>query len=356
MTILKRYHSLPLFWQVYIFIVLVLVLVVGITEFVLEPLAEKTYLGTADLCIDWYEGPAWAVSILLASLACGVIISKKLTSRLESMAWAAKAFSRGNFETRLPEAGNEKDVFDVLAGSFNQMAEAIERQLHNERRLLADISHELRSPLSRMAVAVALIDRKKENPENVSALRRLDKEIRHMGELVELLLEQAQERNAQTKIAENLNLGQATQDIVGDFELLALEQNKSIEATVEKGLAIWTSPLMLQRILGNVLANAVFYTPENTKVLVRVSQQGEYAKIIVRDAGPGVPEKQLDDIFRAFYRVDDSRTRTSGGTGLGLALAKNAVLHLGGRMSARNAFPGLEVSILLPLSLPPGNG
>jgi len=348
MNIIRRFRLLPLFWQVYLFIVTALIVVVALTELVLEPLAEMVVLGVTDFDVDWYEVPVWAFSIFIPSLACGLFIARTLTGRLEAMARAARALSRGNLGIRLKENGNERDAFDVLAGSFNQMADAIERQLRNERRLLADISHELRAPLSRMAIAVELLDRKGDDGTSPAAVARLQKEVDHMGGLVALLLAQGRERVIRAGEMDRLDLAPVLEAILKDCRFQGRQQNKTLDAAVERELFVQGSVAMLQSILENVLGNALFYAPPGSAVRVTARRAGDAVEVVVRDMGPGVPEDQLQDIFRAFYRVDGSRTRSSGGVGLGLALAKDAAVHLGGGIWARNAGPGLEVTVSLP--------
>ena len=160
--------AMPLFCKVYIFIVTLLVFVVGLAEGILEPLTENALEGIYGGYQPWHETVIWAVSILVPSLACGYIISKILSDKLGKMAKASKALARGNLEVRLPESGNAKDAFDVLANSFNEMADTIKMQQYNDRRLLVDISHELRSPLTRMAVATDLLGLKHKDEESVS--------------------------------------------------------------------------------------------------------------------------------------------------------------------------------------------
>lgn len=113
---------------------------------------------------------------------------------------------------------------------------------------------------------------------------------------------------------------------------------------------MWGDPVHLRTIIDNVLTNALFYSPAGGRVEVEVARDANHARITIRDAGPGVPDRHLADIFRAFFRVDASRARGSGGVGLGLALAQDAAVALGGAIAARNAYPGLEVHARLPLA------
>lgn len=346
---MRRFAALPLFWQVYVFVVLVLVGVVGLTEFLLEPWVEALVLGKTDMGVDWYEMPVWAVSILVPSLACGLLISRKLTRRLSAMAEAARSIARGDLAVRLPEGEGEKNAFNDLARSFNHMADTIARQLEVERRLLADISHELRSPLARMAVAAELLGTTQEPDKKAATLRHVEKEIHGMGELVAQLLAQGRERNLQGNAAEAKDFAAALGDIVDDFRFLARKHGITIQADQAVTVPVPVSPSPLRAIIGNILDNAVFYSPSGGHIAVAASIEGKHIRITIRDHGPGVPAENLPEIFRAFYRVDASRARESGGAGLGLALARAEAIRLGGDITAENADPGLLVTVTLPL-------
>ena len=348
---MHRFYRLSLFWQVYSLIVFVLVLVVGLTEFIFEPWAEMLVLGKADSeGIDWYEAPAWAMSILIISIACGLIISRKLTRRLSAMAQAARTLAKGNLNVRLPVDGDPQNGFDDLAQSFNHMADAVARQLEEERRLLADIAHELRSPLTRMAVAVELLEKTHDSERKATTLLRLEKEIRQMGDLISHLLAQSREHCREKALPQVREFAPALQNILEDYMFQANKRNISIQASLDATASVQASTAQLRTIFGNILGNAVFYSPQGGVITVSLFTNEDTTSIVVRDRGPGVPDEELQEIFRAFYRVDESRARTNGGVGLGLALAKAEAARLGGDIRAENAFPGLRVIIVLPLA------
>ncbi|MDR1242019.1 MAG: HAMP domain-containing protein [Deltaproteobacteria bacterium] len=343
-----RVNAMPLFWKAYIFIVTLLIFVVGLAECIFEPLAEDALEGIYGGFQPWHEAVIWAVSILIPSLACGCILSKILSDKLGKMAKASKALARGNLEVRLPENGNARDAFDVLANSFNEMADAIKTQQYNDRRLLADISHELRSPLTRMTVAADLLNLKHKDEESVEITLRLEKEIRQMNELISLLMGQARDKLLYSDIKKALNLEKILTELADDFSFQGEMRRIRMKATITAGLVVCGNALMLERMFGNILSNAIFYSPPDNIIELEAKRNGDTVSVVIRDFGPGVPEDQLEDIFRAFYRVDGSRARTSGGAGLGLALAREAAILSGGNIVARNAHPGLRVMITLP--------
>ncbi len=340
--------SLPLFWKTYVFIVMLLVFVVGLVELIIEPLAEKAIKGISGGFQPWHEAMIWAVSILVPSLACGYILSKILAHKLGKMAKASKALARGNLEVRLPKNGNTKDAFDVLANNFNEMADAIKTQQHNSRRLLADISHELRSPLTRMTVATDLLNLKHNDAESVEITLRLEKEIRQMNELISLLMGQERGKLTDFGVKTALNLEKILAELADDFSFQGEAQRIGIKATIADGLVVYGNALMLERMFGNILSNAIFYSPRENVIELDAKREGDNIGVVIRDFGPGVAEDQLEEIFRAFYRVDSSRARVSGGVGLGLALAREAAIQCGGNIVAHNARPGLRVVVTLP--------
>jgi two-component system sensor histidine kinase CpxA len=297
----------------------------------------------------WHEAVIWAVSILIPSLACGYALSKILSAKLEKMGNASKALARGNLEVRLPAKGNDKDACDVLAKSFNEMAQAIKTQQHNERRLLADISHELRSPLTRMNVALELLERNHRDHKSAAILLRMEKELTQMNEMVSLLLGQARDTLLTSSQRGVLEIGKIISDLTEDFAFQGEIENKKITIDITGSLYVYGNAMQLERMLSSILANAMFYSPASSVIHVNARMEGENIRISIRDHGPGVPEEQLEDIFRAFYRVDSSRARTSGGVGLGLAVAREAAIQHGGNIVARNAAPGLQVTVTLPV-------
>ena len=344
-----RLNSMPLFWKVYALIVALLVLVVGLAEYIFEPLAQKMLEGFYGGFHFWHEAALWSVSILVPSLVCGYVLSKTLSVKLETMVKASRALARGNLEINLPVKGNNNDAFDVLAHNFNEMAHAIKIQRQNERRLLADISHELRSPLTRMTVAAGLLGRKHKDQETVAIALRLEKELAQMTELVSLLLGQAKDKLLASGAGGEVEIGKILAGLAEDFTFQGEFEIKKIKADIADGLPVYGNSRQLERMFSNILSNAIFYSPPNSAIHIDARLDGPDIRISIRDYGPGVPEERLEDIFRAFYRVDSSRARSSGGVGLGLAVAREVAVQHGGNIMARNADPGLEVIITLPL-------
>lgn len=345
----SRFEALPLFWKLYISIVILLLLVVGLAEAILEPLAEYFLEGIYGGFKHWHEVFIWGLSILFPALASGYVLSKMLSDKLGKMAHASRALARGNLEVRLPETGNQKDAFDVLARSFNEMADAIKAQQNNDRRLLADISHELRSPLTRMTVATDLLNIMHNDEESMAVTMRMQQEIGQMNEFISLLMGQARDKLLYSGMKEAMDLEKILAGLADDFSFQGEMQRIRIKSKFEKNIMVYGTTLLLERMIGNILSNALFYSSPDSVIEMDAQRDGDTVFVSIRDFGPGVPDNQLEDIFRAFYRVDSSRARTSGGVGLGLAMAREAAIQSGGNIVAFNAHPGLRVVITLPL-------
>ena len=349
-TRLKIYlGAMPLFWKVYGLIVALLVSVVGLVEFIGEPIAENILVKLYGGFQPWHEAILWVVSIIFPSLACGYVLSKILTRKLGKIAKASKALARGNLEVHLPAAGNKKDAFDVLSQSFNEMADTIKAQRQSERELLVNISHELRSPLTRISVATDILDRKYKEEEIVEIARRLEKEVARMNEMIALLLEQSKDKMLALGKNSIVDLSAILCELAEDFSFQGEIANKGIKTDIASNLRLYGNTPQLERMFGNILGNAMFYSPQGSAIHIAACLQGESVYVTIRDFGPGVPYGELEEIFRAFYRVDGSRARTSGGVGLGLALAREAAIQHGGNIVAHNADPGLCVTVTLPV-------
>lgn len=348
MNLKKQFDAIPLFWKINIGIILLMIIIEGFTELVFEGL-------TADILVDLYGGfLPWhifvvrTISILLPSIIAGYVISVYLSNRLDRMALASEAIAHGDLNTRLPTTNNQKNAFDNLSRSFNAMADAIERQLQNERRLKIDISHELRSPLTRLLIAAETLRLRKQDERDSTAIARIEKEGRHMRDLIGLLLSWSQDHSEGIFDPEPVQLMVLLPELADDFSFLGRQENKKIMLHAEGELIIKGNAMLLRRMLSNIMSNAIFFTPQNTEIHINAQQTEREIVISIRDFGPGVPEENLKDIFQTFYRVDMSRTRLSGGVGLGLALAREAAHAHGGEIEARNVDPGLEITIRLP--------
>jgi signal transduction histidine kinase len=275
-----------------------------------------------------------------------------LTSPVRRLRAAVECFGRGDFSARAET--NRRDELGELALSFNQMADRIQTLLSAERRLLLDISHELRSPLARLGVAVELA---RSGEDRESMLDRIQKESERLNELVgELLQVTRVEGDPSMQKMETVRLDELLGDLVYDSLLEAKAKDCTLLLKAPLPVTLTGDEELLRRAVENVIRNAIRYAPPGTPVDIELKRSGNVAEICVRDYGPGVPEEALPRIFDPFYRVDSDRNRVSGGLGLGLAIARRSVELHKGKLTARNAHPGLLVTIELPVVSAPAAG
>jgi two-component system sensor histidine kinase CpxA len=296
--------------------------------------------------VSWWfflPGQLWVVG---ASVLLCWVLAYHLTSPVRRMQKVAERFGEGDFSARI--GSRRKDELGKLARALDAMAARIQTLLAAERRLLADISHELRSPLARLGVAVELA---RSGPNPAAALDRIQKESDRLNSLVgELLQVTRAEGDPSARRSEPVSLDALLGSIVEDAQMEAGARGCAVHFSETAAVTAPGDPELLRRAAENVIRNAVRYAPQGTSVQVALHADDGRARISVRDFGPGVPEEALPQIFNPFYRVESGRDRASGGVGLGLAIAKRAVELHGGTVSARNASPGLLVEITLPRS------
>ncbi len=344
-----RWNSIPSFWKIYIIIVLTVECIVLLIEGVLEPVIDSLFQLPDPNTYPLQGILVWTVSILLLALPFSFMALKLVSVQVKKIEMAGQRFLRGDLAARVDVEKENRSVFTEVANGFNLMAETLEHIIYNERRLLADISHELRSPLTRMSIATALVLRKEQDQASITILHKLEKEVEQMSELVDMLLAHSSGRLTRDEPLDLVDLSAFLENVASEAELRGNDASKIVERDIDPGLRISARPSALRRLFGNVTANALFYTPDNSSVIITAKRHVKLIVVTVRDHGPGVPKNQLEDIFRPFYRVDGSRNRANGGVGLGLALAREAATMCGGRIIAQNAQPGLEIVITLPV-------
>jgi two-component system, OmpR family, sensor histidine kinase CpxA len=295
------------------------------------------------------------VTFMVAGIVC-YLLARSLTGPILHLQKAARRFADGDLATRVgPVLGNRKDEIAVLGHDFDRMAGRIESMVNAQRKLLRDISHELRSPLARLNVALELA-RRSSSPEAGSALDRMGREADRLNELIGQLLTLTMLEGGAEKVPEqaSVDLSRLVRDIVDDANFEARDRNCSVEVVSSQDITVKGSEELLRRAIENVVRNAVRYTDEGTAVEVslsrRMEERGTYARIRVRDHGPGVREEALKRLFEPFYRVAEARDRLTGGTGIGLAITEKAVhLHSGTVRASNDTDGGLVVEIDLPV-------
>jgi two-component system sensor histidine kinase CpxA len=287
----------------------------------------------------------WWMLGIFALLCYG--LARRLTSPLRNMQKTIERFGHGDFTARVNI--KRADEFGQLGRAVDQMADRIEGLVKSQRRLLQDISHELRSPLARLGVAVELA--RGGGDPNV-AFDRVEKEANRLNTLVgELIQVTRAEGDPDGLSTESLRLDDLVRSVVDDVRIESDRRQVIVRADVRKA-DFDGNPELLRRAVENIVRNAIRYSPEGGMVEVTLAHRGGAYRIAVRDFGAGVPEDTLIHLFDPFYRVEKDRGRTSGGVGLGLAIAKRAVELHHGQLRASNAAPGLLVVIELPWTAP----
>jgi two-component system sensor histidine kinase CpxA len=294
------------------------------------------------------------ITLTISGVVC-YWLARYLTSPVIKLREATHRFAAGELSVRIGKStGKWKDELSELAVDFDSMAEYIESLLTQQRQLIRDISHELRSPLARLIIAVELV-RRQTGEETIPALDRIEKEAMLLNEMIGQVLAVTRfENDMKTIQMSAIDLAILLKEITDDANFEAHARNCAVQFTEITACSIFGNKEWMRRAVENVVRNAVRYTNVNTNVDIRLEQITDnstaYAEISVRDHGTGVPEANLPYLFRPFYRVSDARERQTGGAGLGLAITEHVVSLHHGSVSASNVSDGgLIVVIRLPI-------
>jgi two-component system sensor histidine kinase CpxA len=284
----------------------------------------------------WIFAPLWVL--------CG-IFAWYVVFRIRRVERALTSFGTGELAVRLDfDTG---DPIGRLSRAFNQMAERIESFVDAHRRLCIDISHELRSPLARLRLAVGLA-----RSGTSGAVDRIEAEAARLDDLVEGLLDVARaEVDPATVHCELVEVPWLIADIVRSCSIEARDRDCKLDFQCKVPGIVRGDSELLRRAIENVVRNAIFHSPRHSSIEIVAAGDATTEIVSIRDHGPGVPESALESIFQPFYRLESHRGRDTGGTGLGLAIARRAIVIHGGSIRAENAHPGLLVEIRIPRQL-----
>ena len=295
------------------------------------------------------------IAIVSSGLVC-YLLARFLTSPITRLRKATQKLASGDLSARAGgRSSRGQDEVSQLVRDFDQMAEQIEKLVSAQSRLLKDISHELRSPLARLGVALELA-RQRTGSDAQGVLDRISLESDRMNDLIGNLTTIARlDSGAGSLRKVEVRLEEMVEEVARDADFEAQARNCRVECEVMDELPVLGDPALLHSAVENVVRNATRYCSDATTVKVRAERSAPgsapEAVIQVSDLGPGVPEAELDKIFRPFYRIDDARGRSTGGVGLGLAITEQAVRLHGGSVKASNpAEGGLLVEIRIPLA------
>lgn len=288
----------------------------------------------------------WLITAGLTSLLFSAGLAWYLTRPVRHLRDASRQLAAGHLGTRVaPRIGHRRDEIADLGRDFDHMAVKLQSLVTAQQRLLHDVSHELRSPLARLQVAIALL---RQNPDKTEqTLTRIERESGRLDELVGQVLTLSRLEAGVSMPAESIDLTQLLNDIATDaqFESTVAEHNVTLQS--EAGLVLNGNHEALHRALDNIVRNALRYSSAQSTVTINAARTADDAiHISVCDAGPGVPEEKLDSLFDPFVRADEQTNRD--GYGLGLAIARRAVEAHDGRIYARNnPHGGLCMEVIL---------
>lgn len=301
------------------------------------------------------EMPIWlklAIPLMVSFILCW-ILARSLSNPILKMKNATLQVAQGNLTTRVTGLDNRRDEIGELAHCFNQMASKLETNISAQQRLLGDVSHELRSPLTRLQMALALAQQ--EGTDQEKYFERCQHEINQLDEMIAHVLTLSRLENTfQPLNITSLNLSLLVEDIASNEQLLAEDKQVAMSLHADKNILIEGDSHLIHGAITNVLINAIKHSPANSTISISLTQSHDHISLIITDSGQGVPQNALTKIFTAFYRVNSARDRESGGTGLGLAIAKQAINAHQGSIFANNMTPsdtrqsGLAVTIKLP--------
>jgi two-component system sensor histidine kinase CpxA len=285
------------------------------------------------------------LAVLIVVSVLNALVAVRIVSALQNIARTAQQFGEGDLEARVMGADRQDEV-GLVSQAFNKMADRVHALVLSERRLVQDVSHEIRSPLARLSFAIELTQNS-EDRNGAFALVR--KQINTLTGLATSLLQTTRASDGRPlRTNERIPLRGLVDDVIHTNGLNAREKRCRLAERFTHSPVVTGDRALLTRVLDNVLRNAIEYSPADGRIDIEVRQERGEAVLAVRDYGTGVPGSMLASIFEPFFRVDESRESSTGGLGLGLAIVKRTVSLHGGSVTAENADPGLRVTVRLP--------
>ena len=293
------------------------------------------------------------VAALIVSAAVCFLLARHLASPIRRVREASARLAAGDLTARAGAlVSARRDEIGGLVRDFDAMAERLSLLVSSQKQLLSDISHELRSPLARLQVAVELA-RRKAGPDAEKDLNRIEAEGTRMNEMIGRILTLARGDSDTPAVMETFDLAEIVAQVAIDTDYEAREAGRKVRVRNSQEAIVSGDPVLLASAIENVVRNGCRYTPPGTSVDISLKVTATSARVSVRDHGPGVPSGETERIFLPFHRVSSSRDRSSGGAGLGLSIAARAAKVHGGQIHAANAEGGgLQVTIELPLYKP----
>lgn len=300
-------------------------------------------LWTNPFFFDYTPWLAAALAVILISAACWLPLIRGLTRSISEISAATGAIAEGKLETRL--SLRRRDELRQLSESINRMAARLSGYVHGQRRFLSDVAHELCSPIARIQVSLGILEQRAQANQR-QYVEGVQEEVEHMSGLVnELLLFSRAQLNASSTPLTRVNVAETVRRVL-DRET---DDSAHIEDRVDDDVEVLAHPEYVFRSLANVVRNAIRYAGECGPIVISSRVNDQTVCITVSDEGPGIPEAELEAVFKPFYRPEYARQRETGGVGLGLAIVRTCIVACGGAVSCRNRpVKGLAVEIQLP--------
>ena len=344
----KGWNSLSLFYKVFLVTLSFAGCFATLGEWA-ENWGVYLMLGTPGELSDLQEVLLWALcTVVVMAIQC-LLLTRILLKVIERFVSVIRRLSRGELGARIDdETAKRGDEFGIMARAFNEMAQTLEENYYKEKALLAAVSHELRSPLTRLSVVVELL-RRDRIPNR--SLEQLSLETERMNALISSILEYSRCEMSVPSFS-RIDIATLIREVAEDVRFEGSIRGCRVSLDIPDTFLIWGNREQLSHALENVMRNALSYSPDGGNISVTMRQEGIFFIIAVQDSGPGVPEENLEDLFRPFFRVVESRERGKGGSGIGLAIAESVVRRHHGRIWAENRPEG-GLSIFLKLPLDP---
>ena len=325
----------------------------GAYHVVVGPLLLKQRM-FGDLELPGVPTATLAIALIVSAAIC-FLLARYLVAPIDRLRLATRQLAAGDLNVSVSTSlKGRQDDLGLLAADLDSMAGRLRNLLESKQQLLRDVSHELRSPLARMQLALSLASRQESGVER--HLVRIACEADRLEQLIARTLKLARlERPGEGFERVPIGVSELLHNVVADVGIEAEAQGCTVTLASEAGLQVSGDHELIRSTFENVIRNAIRYSPAGSEVriLARHAAGGTRAEVLVRDGGPGVPEKDLALIFEPFYRVGSARDRAGGGEGLGLAIAARAVALHGGAIEASNLPKGgLAVCIELPALKP----
>ena len=311
-----------------------------------------TYLLTMEKTIENFRGhlfTAFLLAFIFGSIG-GWFLSRKSLRPIDKITATTKRITASNLSERLPFQGSDDDL-DRLVKTINQMMERLEESFQKLSRFTADAAHELRTPLAALkGETEVLLSRKRSSEDYQEALTNNLERLDFLTKLVNdlLILSQADEGKASLKI-ENLNFSELLKELYEAFTILAMQKKISFTFSASEEVSINGDSIKLKQLFSNLIDNAIKYTPDGGDISLIVQPGKDQVIVVLKDTGIGIPSDDLPHIFDRFYRVDTSRSRLSGGVGLGLSICQWIVKAHHGTIDVKSQpHQGTTFTLILP--------